>query len=69
MIDLKDVRIDTFTSGIKRPTHMRIVHMPTGLVVEGIGKSQYRLRQELLASLEKEIEKHNSLLDSSRICS
>lgn len=61
-IDVKEVRVDTFTGGVNLPVKMRLVHLPTGVVVEGSGKSQSRLRRQLLVSLEKEIEKHNDLI-------
>lgn len=62
-IDMREVRIYTFTGGVNSPVKMMLVHIPTGATVEGVGKSQYRLRQELLATLEREIEKHNAAVE------
>lgn len=47
-VDLKDIRIDTWTSGCFRPPTWRITHLPTGIVLNGQGS-----REEMLEKIAK----------------
>ena len=49
----KDLRVDTTTTAdANLQCSMRIMHLPTGLYVEGTGELQHRLRMRLEAQLE-----------------
>ena len=51
----EDLRVDTFTNSSHK-VFMRIVHTPTGAVVEGEGVSQYRLKKVLIEKLKGIVE-------------
>ena len=55
-IDRKEVRIVTSTGGPEAPIHIRLIHIPTGIEVEGLGKFRYRLCENLFVRLEKKIK-------------
>lgn len=54
-INMADVRVDVFTNSTPI-VFMRMLHIPTGIVVEGDGTSRHRLRQELLEELTEMVE-------------
>jgi len=51
----KDIRIDTTEQGLR--TYMRLVHLPTGIIVAGeTERSRLELREELLFELRRKVE-------------
>lgn len=48
----EDIRIDTFTNAAPF-TIMRIVHIPSGLHVQGEGISSYKLKRKLMNELKE----------------
>jgi len=55
-IDEHDLRIDVYTAGVGTKPHVRIVHLPTGLVAEcGTERSQLRAKEICLAELETKL--------------
>lgn len=55
MISLTDVRIDTITPANRMIYTVRMTHIPTGFVVEGTGRSPYRIEQRLLKELSERV--------------
>ena len=56
MIDRKELVMDIMTNA-SDVIQMTITHLPTGLVVRGVGKgSRYKLEQELMEDLEQKIK-------------
>ena len=55
-MNLKDIQIDTYTSGWKSIA-MKLTHWPTGTVIEGKGHSTFLLRESLLEKLEEHLVK------------
>lgn len=48
----QDLRIDVFTDRSPE-VGIRIIHLPTGFVVSGIGESRRALREKLVRELEE----------------
>lgn len=61
-MDIKDVRIDTFTNSGPNVS-MTMLHIPTGQSVSGEGRQRYKLRVKLFKMLEDKI-KNNIILKS-----
>ena len=59
-MDIRDMRIDEFSNAGKT-VGMRIIHQPTGLMVEGSGESRFKLKEALLKEINR---KHKELKDS-----
>lgn len=54
-LEPKDIRIDTYRNS--RTVHMTLVHMPTGIRVNGgPEKSQYLLQKRLMKELEDKVK-------------
>ncbi len=52
-----DCQVSTMRPGVTaNSTHMRILHLPTGTVVEGYGIRQWLLRETLTAELEEKLD-------------
>ena len=54
-MDIRDLRIDTYTNSSKL-IHMKIFHNPTWFFVEGKGESRHKLKEKLIKELEILIE-------------
>lgn len=54
-MNTEDIRIDTFTSGTD--ISMRMIHIPTQIIVQGKGISKFRLQKKLFKELEEKVLK------------
>lgn len=58
----EDIRIDVFrprTTGMHvqaLPSYVKVEHIPSGIVVTKVGRSQLRAKEECLAEIEKMLE-------------
>lgn len=56
MIREKDLQIESFRNAkVGEPIFMRIIHVPSGIVVEGKGEEGVTLKGQLLERLDKEV--------------
>lgn len=61
-IKTEDLRIDVFrprTTGMHvqcLPSYVKVEHIPSGIVVTKVGRSQLRVKEECLAEIEKLLE-------------
>jgi protein subunit release factor A len=56
MTNESDIRIDVFTAGVNTPCHVKLIHIPTGIVVEATHRSQYRAKLIAMQKLKIELE-------------
>lgn len=50
-LDERDLKIDTYRMGFSPNVHVRVTHLPTGLVVSDTGKPELKLRHDLIKTL------------------
>jgi protein subunit release factor A len=50
---LEDVQMDVWRAGARCPLRVRVLHLPTGKMVERVGFVQFKLREEALKALEQ----------------
>jgi protein subunit release factor A len=55
---LKDLRINVFSNSSPQIV-MRILHIPTGLIVEGEDTERHRLQKRLLNEISSKVEEFN----------
>lgn len=53
----KDLRIETFSNSSPEVS-MRITHIPTGEIIDGIGNSSHKLKLELMSRLKIQVERN-----------
>jgi protein subunit release factor A len=56
-LDYREIRLDTYTNGTAS-RFIRLTHLPTGIVVSGEGRSQYKLRMRLMEELRIKVHAH-----------
>jgi hypothetical protein len=65
LLELGQIRIDIFTNYVD-PVWMKITYLPTGISVEGKGKSQLLLKRKLLEELKKKLSKSTGSLGGNQ---
>ena len=45
-MDEKDLRVDTFTSGVQQPCLVRVTHLPTGKTAQATDVSRLRAEKQ-----------------------
>jgi protein subunit release factor A len=53
-LQMTELLIQTSSAG--KHTHVRVTHIPTGLMAEASGEGYIRIREQALNALEEEIE-------------
>lgn len=54
-----DITVVKFTSGGTNPIYMKLLHKPTGIVVEGKAFSRFRLARNLELELKQKIAEYS----------
>lgn len=53
-LDAKDIRIDTYRNSSPEVS-VKLIHMPTGIVVQGTGVFEFKLRKILMTELTEKV--------------
>jgi hypothetical protein len=61
LLNLKDVEITLYSDGYRKFA-VRLLHTPTGIIVERRGMKKYVLVRDALEDLGKKIEEKNAML-------